>query len=120
MLIVGTGIIGATYGWALSEAGVDVTHFVRNGKADQFKAGVTLDVLDERKGHPKYNVTKYALKCVEEVSPSVGYELIIVPTNMHQTEAALETLAPVSGQAIFLIFSGNASFPPRNFIGYAR
>jgi 2-dehydropantoate 2-reductase len=49
-LIVGTGIIGVVYGWALSEAGVDVTHFVRNGKADQFRDAVTLDVLDERKG----------------------------------------------------------------------
>ncbi|HET9221953.1 MAG TPA: hypothetical protein VFO07_05580, partial [Roseiflexaceae bacterium] len=44
---------------------------------------------------------------VEDISPMDGYELIIVPTNMHQTEAALETLVPVSGQAIFLVFSGN-------------
>jgi ketopantoate reductase len=106
-LIVGTGIIGVIYGWALSQAGVDVTHFVRKGKADRFNGGVTLDVLDERKGHPKYNVTRYPLKCVEEVSPSDGYELIIVPTNCYQTEDALKTLVPLSGQATFLIFSGN-------------
>jgi len=106
-LIVGTGIIGVIYGWALAQAGVDVTHFVRKGKKDQFKDGVDLDVLDERKGHLKYNVTKYPLKCVEEISPSDGYELIIVPTNMHQTEEALKRLVPDSGQAVFLIFSGN-------------
>lgn len=106
-LIVGTGIIGVIYGWALSQAGVDVTHFVRKGKKDQFNDGVDLDVLDERKGHPKYNVTKYPLKCVEEISPSNGYELIIVPTNMHQMENVLETLVPVSGQAVFLTFTGN-------------
>jgi 2-dehydropantoate 2-reductase len=106
-LIVGTGIIGVIYGWALSEAGIDVTHFVRKGKKEQFKDGVKLDLLDERKGHPKYNVTQYALKCVEEISPADGYELIIVPTNMHQTEGALAALAPVSGQALFLIMSGN-------------
>jgi 2-dehydropantoate 2-reductase len=106
-LIVGTGIIGVIYGWALSQAGVDVTHFVRRGKKDQFKNGVDLDVLDEREGHPKYNLAKYSLKCVEDISPSDGYELIIVPTNMHQTEDALKTLVPVSGQAIFLILSGN-------------
>jgi hypothetical protein len=66
MLRGGTGIIGVIYGWVLPQAGVDVIHFVRKGKADEFKDGVTLDVLDERKGHPKYNVTKYVLKCVQE------------------------------------------------------
>jgi len=106
-LIVGTGIIGVIYGWALSQSGIDVTHFVRKGRKEQFKDAITLDLLDERKGHPKYNVTKHILKCVEEISPSDGYELIIVPTNMHQTENVLKALAPVSGEATFLILSGN-------------
>jgi 2-dehydropantoate 2-reductase len=106
-LIVGAGIIGVIYGWALSQAGVDVTHFVRKGKKDQFKDGVALDVLDERKGHPKNNIAQYALKCVEDISPSDGYELIIVPTNAYQTEEALKALVPISGQATFLVFSGN-------------
>jgi ketopantoate reductase len=46
-LIVGTGIIDVIYGWALSGAGVDVMHFVRKGKKEQFKDGVTLYLLDE-------------------------------------------------------------------------
>jgi ketopantoate reductase len=29
ILIVGAGVIGASYGWALSKAGHDVTHFVK-------------------------------------------------------------------------------------------
>jgi 2-dehydropantoate 2-reductase len=106
-LIVGTGVIGTIYGWALQEAGVDVTHFVRKGKKDQCQDGLNLDILDERKGHLKYSLTKYTLKCVEKTSLSDGYELIIVPTNMHQIEDALKSLVPVSGQATFLIFSGN-------------
>lgn len=106
-LIVGTGIIGVIYGWTLSEAGVDVTHFVRKGKKEQCKDSITLDLLDERKGHPKNNTTQYQLKCVEELIPSDGYEIIIVPTSAHQTEDALKTLTPVSGQAVFLVFSGN-------------
>jgi 2-dehydropantoate 2-reductase len=106
-LIVGTGVIGAIYGWALSEAGVDVTHFVRKGKQGNFKDGVSPELLDERKGHLKYNATEYALKCVEEISHADQYELIVVSTNVHQVEEALETLVPVSGQAIFLIFTGN-------------
>jgi ketopantoate reductase len=106
-LVVGTGIIGILYGWALAQAGVDVTHFVRKGKKDQFKDGVDLDLLDERKGHPKYTLTKYSLNCIEEISPADGYELIIVPVNMHQVENALQQLVPVSGQGTFLILSGN-------------
>ena len=66
-----------------------------------------LDLLDERKGHPKYNLTQYRLKCVEEIAPADGYELILVPTSTYQTGVALEQLAPPSGQATFLILSSN-------------
>ncbi len=107
ILIVGSGVIGVIYGWALSQAGSDVTHLVRPGRKDQFRDGVNLDLLDARKGHTKYNITRYAIKCVEELSLSAEYELIIVPTSMHQTERALQELVPVSGQAVFLILSGN-------------
>ena len=106
-ILIGTGIIGTIYGWALAEAGIDVTHYVRKGKSATYKDGVELDLLDERKGHNKYNLTKYALKCVEEISPSDKYELIIIPTNSYQTEEAVKTLIPQSGKAIFLIFSAN-------------
>jgi 2-dehydropantoate 2-reductase len=106
-LIVGTGIIGTIYGWALSQAGIDVTHFVRRGRQASSKGGVKLDLLDERKGHVRNNTTTYMLKSVEEFQPSDGFELIMVPTNVHQTEEALQLLVPASGQAGFLIFSGN-------------
>jgi 2-dehydropantoate 2-reductase len=106
-LIVGTGIIGTIYGWALSEAGVDVTHFVRKGKSQRVQDGLKLDVLDERAGHKKYNITTYLAKCVEVLSPADAYELIIVATNTDQVEDAVKMLAPLSGNATFLIFSGN-------------
>jgi 2-dehydropantoate 2-reductase len=106
-LIVGSGVIGVIYGWALHQAGVDVTHFVRQGKKDQFPDGLTLDLLDERKGYPPKSMPHYPIRCVEAISPEDGYELIIVPTNAQQVEDALKALAPVSGDATFLIFSGN-------------
>ena len=31
-LIIGTGVIGTIYGWALSESGIDITHLVRKDK----------------------------------------------------------------------------------------
>jgi 2-dehydropantoate 2-reductase len=106
-LIVGSGVIGIIYGWALHTVGVDVTHFVRPGRINQFLDGVTLDLLDERKGYPPKAIYTYPIRCVDSISPSDGYELIIVPTNGQQVESAIKALAPVSGDATFLIFSGN-------------
>ena len=36
VLIVGAGVIGNIYGWALSAAGINVIHLVRKGKAENF------------------------------------------------------------------------------------
>ena len=107
-VIVGTGVIGTIYGWALAEAGVDVTHYVRPGKKEKYLQGVDLDLLDERKGHPANNQTHYNLRCVEEVRPEDGYELVIVPVNAQQLTDALCTLIPCVGeQATFLPMTSN-------------
>ena len=50
ILVVGTGVIGTIYGWALNESGIDVTHLVRTLKPDILQNGVNIDILDERKG----------------------------------------------------------------------
>lgn len=127
-LIVGTGIIGVIYGWALSQAGIDVTHYVRLGRATKFNDGLTLDVLDERKDHKKYNISKYELKCTEKILPTDNYDLVIVPVNIHQAEEVIKTLAPGAGSAIFLTLTGNWDGPQfilnhvpvdRCLIGYA-
>jgi ketopantoate reductase len=106
-LVIGSGVIGVIYGWALHQAGVGVTHFVRPGKKDQFPNGATLDLLDERKGYPPKSMSHYPIRCVDSISAADGYELIIVPTNAQQVEDALKALAPVAGEATILIFSGN-------------
>lgn len=107
-LIVGTGVIGTIYGWALAESGAEITHFVRPGKAQQFTRGVELDVLDERKGHPASQITHYNIHCVEEVCPADGYELVIIPVNANQVMDVLRTLIPfVSENTTFLLFTSN-------------
>lgn len=108
-LIVGTGIIGMTWGWALSNAGIDVTHLVRPGNKDKLKNGVTLELRDGRKGHKKDNVAKYDLKCVETMTPSDHYDLVIVSVFFNKVAAVLDQLVPLSGDAIFLIFGANWS-----------
>ncbi len=106
-LIVGTGVIGVTYGWALSEAGHDVTHFVKSGRQEQLKEGVTLDLIDDRKRHKKINTAKYLPKYVESLAPNDHYELIILPLHFHQVEAALQALVPLAGDAVFLDLGSN-------------
>jgi 2-dehydropantoate 2-reductase len=107
-LIVGTGIIGTIYGWALAEAGMDVTHYLRPGKKEQYRQGVDLDLLDERKNHIADNKTHYNFRCVEELRPTDDYELVIVPVNAHQLIDALHTLIPCVGEdATFLLLTSN-------------
>ena len=56
ILIVGAGIIGAICGWAFSEGGHDVTHWVRRGKTARWMVGIPIDMLDSRKGYKKQYV----------------------------------------------------------------
>ena len=107
ILIVGAGVIGVTYGWALSEAGHDVTHFVQHGRQNDFKGSIPLDIIDERKGHKKNHTTQYPLHCVETISPSDRFEIVILPLHFFQVELALQALVPFSGEAIFLDFGSN-------------
>jgi ketopantoate reductase len=53
VLVVGAGIIGSIYGWALAESGHEVVHLLRSGRAATLHDGMTLDVFDRRKGHKR-------------------------------------------------------------------
>lgn len=107
VLIVGTGVIGTIYGWALHVGGIHVTHLVRKGKAANFNSDVTIDVLDERKGYKKYNKTSYLIKVVEEIENNTSYDLVIVPTNYYQIEQALRTIVPLCSNSFFFILTSN-------------
>jgi 2-dehydropantoate 2-reductase len=87
--------------------GVDVTNYVRPNRANQSPDGVSLDLLDERKGYPPKAIYTYPIRCVDSAAPQDDYELIIVATNGQQVETALKAVAPFSGDATILVFSGN-------------
>ncbi|HNT68655.1 MAG TPA: 2-dehydropantoate 2-reductase N-terminal domain-containing protein [Syntrophorhabdaceae bacterium] len=110
-LIIGTGNIGIMHGWAFSEAGIDVTHKVRRGKKDVYRDGITLDILDMRKGYPKTRQVLYAPKITDEVSPSDGYDLVIVPTKHYQAAEAVKETAGSVPEARFLMFCANWEGP---------
>jgi 2-dehydropantoate 2-reductase len=107
ILIVGAGIIGSIYGWAFAEAGHDVIHLVRPGKAAQFKDGIKIDMYDTRKGHKRDFVGHYAIRVTEALQPSNGYELVIVPTKHYRLTETLKPIAPLIGNADFLLLTQN-------------
>jgi len=107
VLIIGTGIIGTIYGWALQEAGIDVTHLVKTSKPGLEKNGAMLDILDERKGFKKYNRTNYRITLIDNPDNGILYDLVIVPANWYQTESILKTIVPACNNAFFYILTSN-------------
>lgn len=104
ILIVGLGTIGTLYGWALSEAGVNVTHLVRKGRKQRYSSGILLDVYDLRPNHQKEQLTLYHPKCVEEDELEDRFDLVIIPTKHTQLLGAIEQLKTKVSRAIFLPF----------------
>ena len=104
VLIVGTGIIGTIYGWALKRSGAQVTHLVRTGAGTR---GFDIDVLDERKGYPKNALYHYEAHCVVQDGLTDEYDVVLLPVRTAQVSAALAQLAPVLGSAVFVTMSAN-------------
>ena len=107
VLIVGTGVIGTIYGWALKEAGAQVTHLVRNMKHELANKGASIDILDERKGFKKYNKVVYSISLIDTLEKTPDFDLVIVPTNWYQTESALNAIVPNSKNSLFFILTSN-------------
>jgi len=107
ILIVGAGIIGSIYGWAFSEAGNDVAHLVRPGKAGQFQGGFKIDMYDTRKGHKRDFVGHYPIRVTEALDPSDNYEMVIVPTKHYRLIETLKAVVPQAGNADFLLLTQN-------------
>jgi len=106
-LIMGLGNIGAIHGWALSQAGADITHAVRKGTKSKFESGVKMDILDLRGDSTKNYQTVYLPKLTDEVSPNAGYELVIVATNHLQAVGAVRQYCNLAPEASFLMFTAN-------------
>jgi len=106
VLIIGRGVVGTIYGWALSKAGIDVTHVVRK---EGYPATDTLDLLDLRTGHPKHTCAAYAPKTVGQISRSDGFDLVIVATKHYQAVTAIQQYLPDARGATILLFTANWS-----------
>ncbi len=102
-LIIGRGVVGTIYGWALSTAGIEVTHVVRR----ELPATQSLDLLDLRPSHPKHVHARYAPKTVTRISPSDNFDLVIVATKHYQAGQALQQYLPELPNATILLFTAN-------------
>jgi 2-dehydropantoate 2-reductase len=106
VLVVGAGVVGTIYGWALAASGNDVVHLVRPGRAGRLANGVTLDVLDRRKGHHDDAAVRYPITVTESVPRSA--DLVVVPTKPYQlTDAVRALTSTVDTSATYLLLTQN-------------
>ena len=96
ILIIGAGIVGSIYGWALSEAGHEVQHFVRPGRAEKLSQGIPLDILDKRKGHPPRYKGIYRIEAIENIKNPDDYEFVIFPGHHYTMDEVLRDIVPRS------------------------
>jgi 2-dehydropantoate 2-reductase len=106
ILVVGLGVIGTGYGWALTDAQHDVTHLLRPGRAEGVDR-VYLDILDMRPGRPRWRKGIYRPKVTEAVSPDDRFDLVMVPVKHYELAGTLGELKAALPDGHFLLMSAN-------------
>ncbi len=108
ILILGAGVIGTTYAWQLSNAGNDVTLFVRAEEKEKIeRGGFLIRCKDERQKKSEPIEVTYRPAVVDEICEGENYDLIIVSVRAYQLEDVLPLLGKYSGKADILFFSNN-------------
>lgn len=107
VLIVGLGVVGTGYGWVFAEAGHEVVHLMRPGRAAQAGKEIPFDLLDRRPGHPETLATTYRPIVTEAVSSSDGFDLVMVPVKHYQLVDTLRQLTAALPDARYLLFAAN-------------
>ncbi len=105
VLVYGTGVIGTIYGDVLSQAGHDVSHYVRTGRPAGRGSGLDLNLLDGRTPEPHELHLRYPARIVDGFGPADGYELILVSLKHYDVPAILYQLAVDAGKADILFFN---------------
>ena len=117
ILIIGRGVISTQYGWALEQAGNDVTFYVRPGRISQYGDIVNLKILDGRENKKGNSVNKaWKIKMIEELSSSHDFDLIMISVNHNQLSNIINYLEPLVNNSTVLIFN-NIIDEPLNSIG---
>jgi 2-dehydropantoate 2-reductase len=105
-------VIGTIYGHALSESGHEVVHFVRAGRAERLRDGVSIHLLDARPREPEERKVRYQPALVERLG-SAEAELVFASVLHYQLPALLPLLEAEAGNAEILFFNNLwSSFAP--------
>jgi 2-dehydropantoate 2-reductase len=108
ILIYGAGVVGATYGWQLSQAGHEVSVLVKKGKKQIVENnGIYLHCTDFRDNKKQVTETVFRPLVIDELSPENDYEFIIVTVNNIQLQQVLSVLSQSAGKANILFFQNN-------------
>ncbi len=105
VLVYGTGVIGTIYGDVLSQAGHDVSHYVRTGRPAGRGSALDLNLLDGRTAEPHELHLRYPARIVDGFGPADRYELIVVSLKHYDVSAVLYQLAVDAGKADILFFN---------------
>lgn len=117
ILIIGRGVISTQYGWALEQAGNEVTFYVRPGRTNQYGDIVNLKILDGRKNKKGDLVNKsWKIEMIEELSSNHDFDLIMISVNHNQLSNIINWLEPLVNNSTVLMFN-NIIDEPLNSIG---
>ena len=105
VLVIGTGVIGTTYGYVLANVGHDVTHDVRRGQASTEGTDIEIRLLDGRTTEPRQVEAIYPATIVDTFDPDDAYDLILVSLKHYDVPAILPQLAAGAGDADILFFN---------------
>jgi len=99
-LIIGTGVIGTIYGWALSESGIDITHLVRKGRKQEYLKGIDLDIYDTRRYQILPTETRFGFaKAKVEVQKHLDGSIHIF---YKEEELPFKPIVPVEDEQLYL------------------
>jgi len=105
ILIFGSGIVGSTYGWQLSESGHSVSVLVKKEKKQQIEEnGIAIHCTDFRGEQKQVKQVVFRPDVIDELSSLNDFEYIIVSTNNLHLKEVLPVLVKSAGKAHILFF----------------
>ena len=109
ILILGRGVIGSQYGWALESAGNKVDFLVRKSSARTYADYIMLHTYD---GRTRKKVdTRWNINLRKEIDAEENYDLILISVNPEQVKGAVESIAPFAKDATILLMGNYGGNP---------
>ena len=102
--ILGLGVIGTTYAYALQKAGHNVAHFVRESKKEKKGQTINIQLLDGRENPKGIEQTdSYFIKLAQ---PDSNYDFIFLSLSMGKLEMAMKTLSDYNIKGNIILMCG--------------